>query len=92
MMLNVAEGATKGQVFFPHHKHLKYVQPEKEADNCQVCHHKTNPPDIPTSCWKCHQIEASATGPAREQAFHNSCRLCHREEGGGPSTCSQCHN
>ena len=75
MMLNL-KGVQKGQVFFPHNKHLEYVYPETEADNCQVCHHKTNPPDVPPSCWGCHQLEASDKGPGREQAFHNSCRLC----------------
>jgi hypothetical protein len=78
----------KGQVFFPHHDHLDYVTAESEADNCQVCHHKTSPPAVPPSCGSCH---GTGDAPSRKDAFHGTCKNCHREEG-GPTKCTACHN
>ena len=81
-------GGNKGQVFFPHHDHLDYVDVETEADNCQVCHHTTEPPAIPSTCGACH---GTTDAPSRKDAFHDNCKNCHREAG-GPTKCTACHN
>jgi len=91
VMLN-QNGRQRGQVFFPHFKHHKYVQAESEAENCLVCHHTTKPGSRPVACGDCHKVESTADAPNREKAFHGTCRACHQELQRGPRKCAECHN
>jgi len=85
-------GMEKGEVFFPHLSHNKYVKPEKEAENCQVCHHTTKAGAQPVACGDCHKLQPTIDTPNREKAFHGTCRNCHQEEQAGPQKCSECHS
>lgn len=84
-------GEKRGKVFFPHFAHHEYVQAEKEAENCIVCHHTTKPAERPVNCGTCHKVQPTAEAPSREKAFHGTCRDCHRELEVGPRQCTECH-
>jgi hypothetical protein len=74
--------AKKSGVAFDHTKHEK-------AFDCFKCHHASKTKDEIKSCFECHGKDASA--PTIKDAFHKSCIVCHKEQGKGPTKCSECH-
>jgi hypothetical protein len=91
VQLNVWSGAKRGAVRFTHALHAKYVDKGTAETNCLVCHHTNKASDDMDSCGSCHKQESSGKTPNREQAFHNSCRDCHRQLDEGPRKCVECH-
>jgi hypothetical protein len=83
---------TRGRVFFPHFKHLdKFLAAGTKQEVCQVCHHTTAAGARPTNCSSgCHLFTITEVS-RREDAFHGTCRTCHRQEKRGPQQCSECH-
>ena len=83
---NITFESNRGAVTFPHvaHQELGYT--------CKSCHHNVeNDNDVPTEfCHDCHTAESEVSV---RDAFHNSCRDCHREhrDDGAPYSCGACH-
>ncbi len=67
-----------GNVTFNHAAHQELV-----AD-CATCHHTGGF----ESCKSCHD---GTKAPKSKDAFHNSCKDCHKKEGKGPQKCKECH-
>jgi hypothetical protein len=67
----------KGPVYFDHKAHTS------RAASCQECHHK-NAPGTEQKCSACHQ------GAKLKDAYHTTCKGCHKEKG-GPTRCDSCH-
>lgn len=75
---------TKPPVAFDHKAHGAKVK------ECKTCHHKGEA-GKEEKCSKCHD-KAKADGKKVElkEAFHKSCRECHKKEK-GPTKCDDCH-
>ena len=61
---------------------------------CGDCHQETSEEaPLPESCLECHDAdEIEDTEMVKKgDAFHAQCIQCHKEVGGGPTECSQCH-
>lgn len=89
--LNLRGG--RGKVLFPHFKHLNGILVAgTKQEVCQVCHHTTEAGKRPTNCSDngCH-LRTTTKVSKREDAFHGTCRACHRQERRGPRKCAQCH-
>jgi hypothetical protein len=69
----------KSAVTFPHRDHTQNY-------SCQKCHHKGSG----TACFDCHK-KTSGEAPSFKDAMHKSCKNCHKNEGGGPTKCAECH-
>jgi hypothetical protein len=77
-----AEGAKMAPVAFQHDKHTKV--------ECAKCHHKDK--DNPKACTECHKMKEEKGAPKVQDAFHNLCVKCHKEQGGkAPTKCADCH-
>lgn len=77
-----------GKVIFDHKVH--YAE-GGYGYACKECHHDLEKEgQRPTSCSKCHKQEPE-DAPKRSDAFHKQCIDCHKEAGGGPKDCAQCH-
>lgn len=76
----------KKPVPFDHKAHIA------RAKNCQVCHHK-DPPGEGQNCSNCHKATAKGKVVSLKEAFHTTCRDCHKKEKakGAPTTCNGCH-
>ena len=72
----------KSGVAFNHELHA-------EAFDCFKCHHASKTKEEIKSCFECHGKDANA--PNVKDAFHKSCNACHKEQGKGPTKCSECH-
>lgn len=72
-------GGKKGKVTFDHKKHSADIK-------CKSCHHKE--PD--TRCNTCHKAKKGENISAKD-AFHKSCKACHKKEKKGPTKCKACH-
>lgn len=66
---------TKPAVTFPHAKHK-----ERLAGKCADCH--TTPPALKDNFKKVEGFK---------NAFHDTCVVCHKEGGKGPTACADCH-
>jgi hypothetical protein len=81
---------SKGTVTFPHsaHHQLGYT--------CKTCHHYLKDVmNLPNEkCGDCHTADSDVT---IQDAFHKTCRDCHREyqkeheDTTAPTACSACH-
>ena len=74
----VTLSAKMGDVTFPHDAHQEIVS------DCTTCHHTglSEP-----NCHSCHGVDDAA--PKTKDAFHKSCKGCHKEQG-GPTGCKDC--
>ena len=89
--LRIAFQNVAGKVVFDHARH------RLEAGYglaCGECHHTLAPDeyDQAGSCTECHAVEEGDDQMLkRSDALHQQCIGCHREYGGGPVDCAQCH-
>ena len=74
---------TKPPVQFNHKAHTT------RAKACKDCHHK-NEPGKEEKCSKCHKASAEGKTVALKDAFHTTCRDCHKKMK-GPTKCDDCH-
>ena len=72
----------KPGVAFDHAKHSGSI-------DCMKCHHSAASKEEIKSCFECHGKDAAA--PVVKDAFHNSCKACHKEQAKGPTKCKECH-
>ena len=74
-----------GNVTFDHAAHLK-----KAGGKCITCHHKmkTNPKKM--ACKACHTKKTEGKKLSLKNAFHKTCKGCHKKKG-GPTNCKGCH-
>jgi len=77
---------SRGAVTFPHLAH------QERGYACKGCHHNVeNDTDEPTEfCHDCHTADSEVS---TRDAFHATCRDCHREfrDDGAPYACGACH-
>ena len=85
----------RGPVEFSHRAHH-----EDYKLKCQQCHHEFDggkniwkEGDPATKCAECHMTPLKPEGkmPSLHQAFHGTCRNCHKAAQAGPLTCGECH-
>ena len=69
-------------VSFDHAKHAADI-------DCFKCHHSAKTKEEIKSCFECHGADAAA--PSVKDAFHNSCKACHKDGAKGPTKCKECH-
>ena len=74
---------SKEPVVFNHKAHTT------RAKNCQVCHHK-DAPGKEQKCFDCHKAKAEGKVVELKEAFHTTCRDCHKKMN-GPTKCNDCH-
>jgi hypothetical protein len=74
---------TKPPVVFDHKAHTT------RAKACKDCHHK-NEPGKEQKCSACHKASAEGKTVALKDAFHTTCRDCHKKMN-GPTKCDACH-
>jgi len=67
-----------GTVTFNHSAH------QNQAD-CVTCHHTGDY----AQCKSCHGVDPNA--PKAKNAYHQSCKDCHKEREKGPTKCKECH-
>ncbi len=67
-----------GTVTFEHHAHQKRTE-------CSTCHHSGDY----AKCRSCHGVDPKA--PKAKNAFHKSCKGCHKQMKKGPTKCKECH-
>lgn len=67
-----------GTVTFNHQTHQKRT-------DCSTCHHTEGY----TKCKSCHGVDAKA--PKAKDAFHKTCKGCHKQMKKGPTKCKECH-
>jgi hypothetical protein len=75
------------QVTFSHGMHTEMT------DNCATCHHHS-PAGQTLGCGKCHGEPFDPENlnmPGQKGAYHLQCMGCHKEMGGGPMGCTECH-
>ena len=81
-----------GNVLFSHAEH---VSEEYYGLKCDDCHHYYEEGDPGTiACGECHMTESDEADeevPKRSDAMHSQCIGCHKDSGGGPDECAECH-
>jgi DnaJ-class molecular chaperone len=63
------------------------------TENCATCHHHSPAGQTP-ACRECHGAPFDPKNlnmPGLKGAYHLQCMGCHREMGGGPMGCDECH-
>ena len=75
---------SKAPVEFNHKAHA-----ETRAKACKDCHHK-NEAGKEEKCSACHKAKAEGKVVELKEAFHKTCRDCHKK-GKGPTKCDDCH-
>lgn len=73
----------KGDVTFSHAKH--------KAQACAKCHHKEKDGKKEVACHECHKAQKEGNTPKAKDAFHDSCKGCHKKDKKGPTKCNDCH-
>ena len=86
---NVTLPASNGAVKVPHAKHKKDY-----GLGCGKCHHPVQAAmaekaGSDKNCRACHGTGISPKGA--KDAFHGTCRDCHKTMGAGPQSCTECH-
>ncbi len=79
----------KPGVPFDHAEHADSI-------DCLKCHHKdASKESIDKDCFECHGKDPAANDPTSTKStvnpFHILCKGCHKDEGKGPTKCSDCH-
>jgi len=67
-----------GTVTFDHQAHQKRT-------DCATCHHTKEY----AKCKSCHGVDAKI--PKAKNAFHTTCKGCHKKIEKGPTKCKECH-
>src|SRR5512144_1299308 len=75
---------SKPAVTFDHKAHADRVK-----GNCKACHHKDEA-GKEQKCSACHGAKADGKKVELKEAFHKTCKDCHKKEN-GPSKCDGCH-
>ena len=75
---------TKPAVTFDHKAHADRVK-----GNCKACHHKDEA-GKEQGCSKCHGDKADGKKVELKEAFHKTCKDCHKKMN-GPTKCDGCH-
>lgn len=76
-----------GAVTFSHEIHTLVTE------KCATCHHHSASGQTP-SCGECHGAPFDPDNlnmPGLKGAYHLQCMGCHKEMGGGPTGCTECH-
>ena len=73
----------KGAVTFKHDTH--------KAQSCKTCHHKEKDGKIGVACSECHKAKKENDVPKAKDAFHGTCKSCHKKMKKGPTKCKECH-
>ena len=81
----VLKSKMMGDVTFNHKAHIK-----RAGGKCITCHHKmkTNPKKM--ACRACHTKKTEGNKPSFKNAFHKTCKGCHKKMH-GPTSCKGCH-
>jgi hypothetical protein len=74
---------TKAPVAFNHEAHQAKVK------ECKTCHHKDDA-GKEQKCSACHKAKAEGKKVELKEAFHTSCKDCHKKQK-GPTKCDDCH-
>ncbi len=74
---------TKAPVTFDHKAHTAKVK------ECKTCHHKSEA-GKEEKCSVCHKAKAEGKTVELKEAFHKTCKDCHKKEK-GPTKCDECH-
>ncbi len=73
-------------VSFSHSNHVSI------EGRCEVCHHHSSGIEKTPPCRECHgQPSGKLNQPGLKGAYHRQCMNCHRQMGGGPLGCEDCH-
>ncbi len=82
--------ANGGNVLFDHYRHSSE---DGYSIECSDCHHDLEDgAESPSSCGECHKKESTEDNSVKiSDAFHNVCVGCHKDNGSGPTKCSECH-
>jgi primosomal protein N' len=75
---------TKAPVQFNHKAHAT-----TRAKACKDCHHK-NEAGKEEKCSNCHKAKTEGKVVELKEAFHTTCRNCHKKQN-GPTKCDDCH-
>ncbi len=75
---------TKPAVVFDHKAHV-----DRAKGDCKACHHKDEA-GKEQGCSKCHGDKAEGKKVALKDAFHGTCKDCHKKMN-GPTKCDGCH-
>jgi len=75
---------TKPAVTFDHKAHADRVK-----GNCKACHHKDEA-GKEQKCSACHGAKADGKKVELKEAFHKTCKDCHKKEN-APTKCDGCH-
>ena len=79
--------AKKGDVTFPHKKHV-----DEYKVKCRTCHHKMDTDKDKMSCRSCHGAKKQGDVPKAMTAFHKRCKGCHKKhKPKAPTKCKGCH-
>lgn len=87
-MIITIKGETQPQVTFQHRPHAM-----ERAIPCTRCHHNMAEEGTP-GCDTCHTLAGEAQVRNLEDAYHDSCLLCHSTPPKGtspPVECEDCH-
>ncbi len=74
---------TKPPVAFDHKAHQAKVK------DCKTCHHKDEA-GKEQKCSACHKAKAEGKKVELKEAFHTTCKDCHKKQK-GPTKCDACH-
>jgi uncharacterized paraquat-inducible protein A len=74
---------TKPPVVFDHKAHTGKVK------ECKTCHHKGEA-GKEEKCSKCHKAKAEGKTVELKEAFHKTCKDCHKKEKAS-TKCDDCH-
>jgi hypothetical protein len=75
---------TKSPVEFNHKAHTAL------AKACKDCHHKSEA-GKEEKCSKCHKAKTEGKVVELKEAFHTTCKECHKKMAKGPTKCDDCH-
>ncbi len=76
---------TKAPVQFNHKAHAT-----ERAKACKDCHHK-NEAGKEEKCSNCHKAKTEGKVVELKEAFHTTCKDCHKKMAKGPTKCDDCH-
>lgn len=80
---------TKPEVTFNHKAHVDNLK-----GDCKACHHKDEAgKEQKCSAASCHGAKADGKKVELKEAFHKTCRDCHKKDASkkAPTKCDDCH-
>ena len=83
-------------------KHKEHIARTEKSKGCVECHHTSTNAKLktekPAKCDSCHMAKGNAKNPKvkgkemwSQEAFHNKCQTCHKQQKKGPTKCTECH-